>query len=67
MLKEQPKQKLHTKIIELKVYDMVLVFSFFKLTKNSVMFRLMYIFCQFKSPQFWRFSFKGYANQRRKN
>ena len=44
MLKEQPKQKLHTKIIELKVYDMVLVFSFFKLTKNSVMFRLMYIF-----------------------
>ena len=58
MLKEQPKQKLHTKIIELKVYDMVLVFSFFKLTKNS---------SQFKSPQFWRFSFKGYANQRRKN
>ena len=35
---------MHTKIIELKVYDMVLVFSFFKLTKNSVMFHLMYIF-----------------------
>ena len=36
---------MHTKIIELKVYHMVLVFSFFKkLTKNSVMFHLMYIF-----------------------
>ena len=33
---------MHTKIIELKVYDMVLVFSFFKLTKNLVMFHLMY-------------------------
>ena len=59
---------MHTKIIELKVYDMVLVFSFFKTNqKFSDVPLTVHFFCQFKSPQFWRFSFKMYANQGRKN